>query len=206
MRLEYSFQLDEVDVPRFSVEAVEGIGKVFTLATLVLNVIDRKPRVELVFHGLNPDDPSRKIDAFKRIIDSAQPGSRGALSRGQRRLGARVLVLLPVAHRGEGREVGRALGEGAAGARPAVAPREAPRHHLGERRAAAAGEGERGAVAREGAPPRRRRDLVGQRRVELREGLDARRLGQRASEAHALEVDELGAGRARGRRGARSCT
>jgi hypothetical protein len=74
MRLEYSFQLDEVEVPRFSVEAVEGIGKVFTLATLVLNVLDRKPRVELVFHGLNPDDPSRKIDAFKCIIDSAQPG------------------------------------------------------------------------------------------------------------------------------------
>jgi hypothetical protein len=75
MRLEYSFQLEEVEVPRFSVEAVEGIGKVFTLATLVLNVIDRKPRVELVFHGLNPDDPSRKIEAFKRIIDSAQPGT-----------------------------------------------------------------------------------------------------------------------------------
>jgi hypothetical protein len=75
MRLEYSFQLDDVEVPRFSVEAVEGIGKVFTLATLVLNVIDRKPRVELVFHGLNPDDPSRKIEAFKRIIDSAQSGA-----------------------------------------------------------------------------------------------------------------------------------
>jgi hypothetical protein len=74
MRLEYTFRLDEVEVPRFSVEAVEGIGKIFTLATLVLNVIDRKPRVELVFHGLNPDDPSRKIEAFKRIIDSAQPG------------------------------------------------------------------------------------------------------------------------------------
>ena len=44
MRLEYTFQLDEVAVPRFSVEAVEGIGKVFTLATLVLNVLDRRPR------------------------------------------------------------------------------------------------------------------------------------------------------------------
>jgi hypothetical protein len=71
MRLEYTFKLDEVTVPRFSVEAVEGIGKVFTLATLVLNVLDRRPRVELVFHGLNPDDPSRKIEAFKRIIESA---------------------------------------------------------------------------------------------------------------------------------------
>lgn len=73
MRLEYSFELEQIDIPRFSVEAVEGIGKVFTLATLVLNVLDRKPRIELVFHGLNPDDPSRKIEAFKRIIESAEP-------------------------------------------------------------------------------------------------------------------------------------
>jgi hypothetical protein len=73
MRLEYTFELDQVEVPRFSVEAVEGIGKVFTLATLVLNVLDRKPKVELVFHGLNPEDPNRKIEAFKRIIESAQP-------------------------------------------------------------------------------------------------------------------------------------
>jgi hypothetical protein len=72
MRLEYKFELDEVEVPRFAVEAVEGIGKVFTLATLVLNVIDLKEQVELVFHGLNPDDPGRKIEAFKRIIDSAE--------------------------------------------------------------------------------------------------------------------------------------
>jgi hypothetical protein len=71
MRLEYTFRLDDVEIPRFAVEAVEGIGKVFTLATLVLNAIDSKPRVELVFHGLNPDDPSRKIEAFKRIVESA---------------------------------------------------------------------------------------------------------------------------------------
>ena len=25
-----------------------------------------------MFHGLNPDDPSRKIEAFKRIIESAE--------------------------------------------------------------------------------------------------------------------------------------
>jgi hypothetical protein len=74
MRIEYTFQIDEVTVPRFAVEAVEGIGKMFTLSTLVLNVLDRRPKVELVFHGLNPDDPSRKIEAFKRIIDSAQAG------------------------------------------------------------------------------------------------------------------------------------
>lgn len=72
MRLEYTFSLDDVRVPRLSVEAVEGIGKLFTLATLVLNVLDSKERVELVFHGLNPDDPGRKIEAFKRVTESAK--------------------------------------------------------------------------------------------------------------------------------------
>jgi hypothetical protein len=71
MRLEYSFELSQVDVPRFSVEAVEGIGKVFTLVTLVLNVLALRERVELVFHGLNPDDPARKLAAFQTIVDSA---------------------------------------------------------------------------------------------------------------------------------------
>ena len=54
MRLEYTFAITEVPVPRFSIEAVEGIGKLFTLATLVLNVLAVRPRVEIVFHGLNP--------------------------------------------------------------------------------------------------------------------------------------------------------
>ena len=76
MRIEYAFELSQVDVPRFSVEAVEGIGKVFTLATLVLNVLDSKPRVELVFHGLNPEDPERKIVAFKEILGSCSAGDR----------------------------------------------------------------------------------------------------------------------------------
>ena len=71
MRLEYRIELDKIEVPRFSVEAVEGIGKVFTLATLVLNVLETKRSVNLVFHGLNPDDPDRKIEAFKKIIESA---------------------------------------------------------------------------------------------------------------------------------------
>ncbi len=71
MRVEYQFGLDEVKVPRLAVEAVEGIGKLFTLATLVLNVIEKSPRVDLVFHGLNRDDPARKIEAFKEIIASA---------------------------------------------------------------------------------------------------------------------------------------
>ena len=60
MRIEYGFELSQVDVPRFSVEAVEGIGKLFTLATLVLNVIEIKPQVEIVFHGNNANDPEAK--------------------------------------------------------------------------------------------------------------------------------------------------
>ena len=71
MRLEYRIELDKIEVPRFSVEAVEGIGKVFTLAALVLNVLETKRSVDLVFHGLNPDDPDRKIEAFKKIVESA---------------------------------------------------------------------------------------------------------------------------------------
>jgi len=71
MRLEYSIAIDEVEVPRFSVEAVEGIGKLFTLATVVLNVLDSRSEVEIVFHGLNPEDPERKIAGFEEIISSS---------------------------------------------------------------------------------------------------------------------------------------
>ncbi len=74
MRLEYGFELSECSVPRFAVEAVEGIGKLFTLATLVLNVLATKERVEIVFHGLNPEDPERKIAAFQEIASSAPSG------------------------------------------------------------------------------------------------------------------------------------
>lgn len=83
MRLEHTFNIDEVKVPRFSVEAVEGIGKVFTLATMVLNVLDVKPKVELVFHGLNPDDPSRKIEAFRKIAESATSTPTLAFTEGE---------------------------------------------------------------------------------------------------------------------------
>jgi len=74
MRLEYGFQLSECDVPRFAVEAVEGIGKLFTLGTLVLNVLATKSSVEIVFHGLNPEDPERKIGAFREIASSSPSG------------------------------------------------------------------------------------------------------------------------------------
>jgi hypothetical protein len=74
MRLEYTFELSEVELPRFSVEAVEGIGKLFTLGALVLNVLQTRPAVQLVFHGINPEDPTRKIAAFSEILKSA-PGA-----------------------------------------------------------------------------------------------------------------------------------
>ena len=47
---------------------MEGIGKLFTLATLVLNVLDSRPKVEIVFHGLNPEDPESKLNAFREIV------------------------------------------------------------------------------------------------------------------------------------------
>ena len=72
MRLEYGFELSKVEVPCFAVEAIEGIGKLFTLATLVLNVLASKDRVEIVFHGLNPEDPEAKLDAFREIIRGSQ--------------------------------------------------------------------------------------------------------------------------------------
>jgi hypothetical protein len=74
MRLEYGFELSEVETPRFSVEAVEGIGKLFTLAALILNVFETKDHVEIVFHGLNPEDPETKIAAFKEIVSGSEAG------------------------------------------------------------------------------------------------------------------------------------
>jgi hypothetical protein len=88
MRLEYEVQLAEIEVPRFAVESVEGIGKLFTLATLILNILDTRNRVEIIFHGLNPEDPERKIAAFNEILGSAEtakpvvfePGRGGRVS------------------------------------------------------------------------------------------------------------------------------
>ncbi len=75
MRLDYGFELSEIELPRFSVEVVEGIGKLFTLATLMLNVLETKPKVEIVFHGLNPGDPEAKIEAFKEIVSGSESGA-----------------------------------------------------------------------------------------------------------------------------------
>jgi len=71
MRLEFGIEVTRIEVPRFAVEAVEGIGKLFSLAALVLNVLDTRDKVEIVFHGLNPEDPERKIAGFKQIIESS---------------------------------------------------------------------------------------------------------------------------------------
>ena len=83
MRLEYGFELADCEVPRFAVEAVEGIGKLFTLATLVLNVLATKERVEIVFHGLNPEDPERKIRAFQDIAGSSPTGPELVFAAGR---------------------------------------------------------------------------------------------------------------------------
>ena len=55
MRIEYNFGLDRVDLPVFSVEATEGANKLFTLATLVLNVLSSRGEVCFVFHRPFPD-------------------------------------------------------------------------------------------------------------------------------------------------------
>ena len=72
MRLEYGFEFSEVEVPRFAVESIEGIGKLFTLATLVLNVLATKDRIEIVFHGINPQDPEAKLSAFREIMRGSE--------------------------------------------------------------------------------------------------------------------------------------
>jgi len=83
MRLEFNIEIDRIETPRFAVEAVEGIGKLFTLATLVLNVLETKDHVEVIFHGLNPEDPERKIASFREIVNSCSVGPRVSFEEGQ---------------------------------------------------------------------------------------------------------------------------
>jgi hypothetical protein len=83
MRLEYGIEIDRIDTPRFAVEAVEGIGKLFTLATAVLNVLETKAKIEIVFHGLNPEDPERKIRSFREILASSSDGAQIQCDEGQ---------------------------------------------------------------------------------------------------------------------------
>jgi hypothetical protein len=71
MRIEYTFGLDQVEIPYFSVESMEGPEKLFRLATLVLNVLEVKRRVDVIFHSPNQADLPRKIQAFETILASA---------------------------------------------------------------------------------------------------------------------------------------
>jgi hypothetical protein len=71
MRVEYELGLDRVEVPCFSVEATEGPAKLFTLATLAINVMAVGSRVDLVFHSPNEAELGRKIDSFLQILASA---------------------------------------------------------------------------------------------------------------------------------------
>ena len=71
MRIEYNFELGDCEIPCFSVEATEGPHKLFQLSTLVLNMLDEKDRVDVVFHSPNRGDLPRKVEAeFIRDRDS----------------------------------------------------------------------------------------------------------------------------------------
>jgi hypothetical protein len=71
MRVEYTFGLEQVDIPYFSVESMEGPERLFRLVTLVMNVLDIRPRVDVIFHSPNRDDLPKKISAFEAIVKSA---------------------------------------------------------------------------------------------------------------------------------------
>jgi hypothetical protein len=71
MRIEYNFALDNVETPVFSVETTEGPTKLFTLTTLVVNVLAERHQVDLIFHSPNQMDLPKKIDAFRQILQSA---------------------------------------------------------------------------------------------------------------------------------------
>jgi hypothetical protein len=71
MRIEYHFDLSDVEVPRFSVDSSEGAHKLFTLATLTLNVLHEQERVDIVFHSPNAQDVPDKIKRFRSILESA---------------------------------------------------------------------------------------------------------------------------------------
>ncbi len=82
MRIEYNFGLDQVAIPCFSVESIEGPHKLFTLATLILNVLSSKPRVDVIFHSPNQADLPKKISQFETILASAPSASAFHLEEG----------------------------------------------------------------------------------------------------------------------------
>jgi len=83
MRVEYSFNLNRVEVPCFSVEATEGPHKLFTLMTLVLNVLADRERADVIFHSPNQADLPKKISAFKTILRSGPAAPGVQFSEGQ---------------------------------------------------------------------------------------------------------------------------
>ena len=83
MRIEYNFNLDRVDVPCFSVEAEEGPQKIFTLTTVILNVLAERPRTDVIFHSPNPGDLTKKIGQFKQILGSAPAAPKFEYTKGQ---------------------------------------------------------------------------------------------------------------------------
>ena len=83
MRVDFRFGLDRVDIPRFSVEATEGPQKLFTLATLVLNVLHERPRVDVVFHSPNAADLPKKLSRFRTIVESAPDSGEHPCTQGK---------------------------------------------------------------------------------------------------------------------------
>ena len=83
MRIEYTFDLQNVEVPSFSVEASEGPDKLFKLCTLVLNVLSEAPRIDVIFHSPNQGDLPRKIESFERILGSAPHAPKLKLMEGE---------------------------------------------------------------------------------------------------------------------------
>ncbi len=82
MRIEYNFGLDKVGTPCFSVESIEGPHKLFTLATLILNVIAARPKVDVIFHSPNQADLPRKVAQFEKILASAPSSPEFRLEEG----------------------------------------------------------------------------------------------------------------------------
>ena len=71
MRVEFNLELEDCEVPCFSVETTEGPHKLFQLSTLVLNVIEQRGQVDCVFHCPNEADLPKKIESFTSILTSA---------------------------------------------------------------------------------------------------------------------------------------
>ena len=77
MRLEYTFSLDRIATPCFSVETTEGPTKLFTLTTLIVNSFDdlpawRRPIPEDL-ENLREVQPDRKVgEAPRPVMDEGE--------------------------------------------------------------------------------------------------------------------------------------